>query len=148
MSLKNILEQELLKAMKTKDEVRRNALRLAISSIKLVEVENGDELDDTTVFGILQKEIKIREETIAEAEKAGRSEMISPARAEIAIIKEYLPKEMSDEELSELVKKIISDIGATSIKEMGLVVKNAIQTVQGRAANDRISRIVRELLGR
>ncbi len=146
MSLKNLLEQELLKSMKTKDEVRRNALRLAISSIKLVEIEIGGELDDTTTFGILQKEIKIREETIAEAEKAGRLEMIPPVQAEIAIIKEYLPKEMSDEELSIIIKKIISDTGASSMKEMGLIVKNAIQAVQGKAANDRISRKVRELL--
>lgn len=146
MSLKNLLEQELLKSMKTKDEVRRNALRLAISSIKLVEIEIGGELDDTTTFGILQKEIKIREETIAEAEKAGRLEMIPPVQAEIAIIKEYLPKEMSDEELSIIIKKIISDTGASSMKEMGLIIKNAIQAVQGKAANDRISRKVRELL--
>lgn len=146
MSLKNLLEQELLKSMKTKDEVRRNALRLAISSIKLVEIEIGGELDDTTTFGILQKEIKIREETIAEAEKAGRLEMIPPVQAEIAIIKEYLPKEMSDEELSIIIKKIISDTGASSMKEMGLIVKNTIQAVQGKAANDRISRKVRELL--
>lgn len=146
MSLKNVLEKELLKSIKTKDEVRRNALRLAISSIQLVEIEIGSELDNTTTFGILQKEIKIREETIAEAEKAGRFEMIPPVQAEIAIIKEYLPKEMSDEELSIVIKKIIADTGASSMKEMGLVVKNAIQTVQGRAANDRISRKVRELL--
>lgn len=145
MPLKNILEQELLKAMKSRDDIRRDALRLAISSIKLVEVENGGELDDTTIYGILQKEIKIREETIAEAEKAGRFEMIPPIQAEIAIIKEYLPKEMSDEELLELIKKIISETGASSMKEMGLVVKNAIHAAQGRAANDRISRIVREL---
>jgi hypothetical protein len=146
MSLKKFLEQELLQAMKSKDEVRRNTLRMAISSIKLVEVENGGELDDTTIFGIMQKEIKIREETISEAEKASRPEMIPSVLAEIAIIKEYLPKEMSDDELSEVIKKIISDTGSSSMKEMGLVVKNAIQIVQGRAANDRISRIVRELL--
>lgn len=146
MALKKELENELLKAMKSKDEVRRNTLRMAISSIKLAEVDSGGELDDSTVFGIMQKEIKIREETIAEAEKAERSDMIAPLEAEIQVLKGYLPKEMSDGELTELVKKIIAETGASSMKEMGAVMKNAIQEVQGRAANDRISKTIRELL--
>ncbi|MBM3138402.1 MAG: GatB/YqeY domain-containing protein [Chloroflexi bacterium] len=146
MALRKDLENELLKALKSKDEVRRNTLRMAISSIKLAEVDNRGELDDSTVFGILQKEIKIREETIAEAQKADRAEMIAPIEAEIQILKDYLPKELSDEELTSLVKKIITDIGASSMKEMGAVMKNAIQEAQGRAANDRISKIIRELL--
>lgn len=144
--MKKELENELLKAMKSKDEVRRNTLRMAISSIKLAEVDSGGELDDSTVFGIMQKEIKIREETIAEAEKAERSDMIAPLEAEIQVLKGYLPKEMSDGELTELVKKIIAETGASSMKEMGAVMKNAIQEVQGRAANDRISKTIRELL--
>jgi hypothetical protein len=146
MALKKELEIELLKAMKSKDEVRRNTLRLAISSIKMAEVDSGAELDDSTVFGIMQKEIKIREETIAEAEKAERNDMIPPLEAEIQVLKEYLPKEMSDDSLRELVKKIIVETGASSMKEMGGVMKNAIQEVQGRASNDRISKIIRELL--
>jgi hypothetical protein len=146
MSLRKDLENELFKSMKSKDEVRRNTLRMAISSIKQVEVDNRGELDDSTVFGILQKEIKIREETIAEAEKANRKDMIAPVEAEIQILKEYLPKEMSDEELTVLIKKLIADTGASSMKDMGAVMKNAIQEAQGRAANDRISKIIRELL--
>lgn len=146
MALKKELENELLKAMKSKDEVRRNTLRMAISSIKLTEVDSGDELDDSAVYGILQKEIKIREETIAEAEKADRNEMIAPIEAEIQVLKDYLPKEMTDEELIELVKKAIADTDASSMKEMGAVMKTAIQEVQGRAANDRISRTIRDLL--
>lgn len=146
MALKKELEIELLKAMKSKDEVRRNTLRLAISSIKMAEVDSGAELDDSTVFGIMQKEIKIREETIAEAEKAERNDMIPPLEAEIQVLKEYLPKEMSDDELTELVKKIIVETGASSMKEMGGVMKNAIHEVQGRASNDRISKMIRELL--
>lgn len=144
--MKKELENELLKAMKSKDEVRRNTLRMAISSIKLTEVDSGDELDDSAVYGILQKEIKIREETIAEAEKADRNEMIAPIEAEIQVLKDYLPKEMTDEELIELVKKAIADTDASSMKEMGAVMKTAIQEVQGRAANDRISRTIRDLL--
>ena len=146
MTLKKELEKDLLAAMKSKDETRKNVLRMAISSIKLAEVESGSELEDTAIFGIMQKEIKTREETISEAKKAGRTEMIAPLEAEIDIIKEYLPKEISDDELAELVKKIISETGASSMKDMGSVMKIAIQEIQGRAPNDRISKTIREFL--
>ena len=98
------------------------------------------------VFSILQKEIRTKEETITEAEKANRSEMIPPIQDEIEILKEYLPKEISEEELIILVKKTISDLKATTIKEMGLVMKSVIQEAQGKASNDRISKTVRDLL--
>lgn len=146
MTLKHELEKSLLQAMKSKDGVRKNAIRMAISSIKLAEVENGGELEDVAIFGIIQKEIKTREETIAEAEKAGRPDMIPQNKAEIEILKDYLPKELSDEELTDLIKRIIDETGASSIKEMGIVMKVSIQEVQGRASNDRISKLVREIL--
>jgi len=146
MSLKNHLEKNLLISIKEQNDTRKKALRLTLSSIKLAEVESGKELDDTAIFGILQKEIKTREETIAEAEKAGREEMIAPIAAEITVLKEYLPKELSDDELLKIIKEIISNSGVTSIKEMGLVMKTTIHEVQGKASNDRISKIVRELL--
>lgn len=146
MNLKENLEKSLLSAMKEKDNVRKNALRMALSSIKLAEIESGKELDESMVFSILQKEIRTKEETIAEAEKANRLEMIQPIKDEIAIIKEYLPREMSEEELISLVKKIVFDLNAKSIKEMGLVMKSVIQEAQGKASNDRISKLVRDLL--
>jgi hypothetical protein len=146
MSLKENLEKSLLTAMKEKDNVRKNALRMALSSIKLAEIESGKELDESMVFSILQKEIRMKEETIAEAEKANRQEMIPPINDEIVILKEYLPKEMSEDDLITLVKKIVADLNATTIKEMGLVMKSVIQEAQGKASNDRISKVVRDLL--
>ena len=146
MNIKNKLKNNLLSAMKEKDAVRKNALRMALSAIKLAEVESGKELDDPTTFGILQKEIKTRDETIAEAKKANRLEMVTPLEAEIEILKDYLPKELSDEELIAMVKKIVADIKATSMKEMGLVMKSAIHESQGKASNDRIIKVVRDLL--
>ena len=95
MSLKENLEKSLITAMKEKDNVRKNAIRMALSSIKFAEIESGKELDDQSIFNILQKEIKTREETIEEAEKANRVEMIPPLKDEIGILKEYLPKELN-----------------------------------------------------
>ena len=146
MSLKEDLEKSLLSAMKEKNDLRKNALRMALSSIKLAEIESGKALDESMIFSILQKEIRTKEETIAEAEKANRPEMIPPIRSEIEILKEYLPKEMTEEELNILVKKTVSALNATTIKEMGLVMKSVIQEAQGKASNDRISKAVRDLL--
>ena len=146
MSLKENLERSLISAMKEKDDLRKNALRMALSSIKLAEIESGKPLDESMIFSILQKEIRTKEETIAEAEKANRPEMVPPIRSEIEILKEYLPKEMTEEELIALVKKTVSDLNATTIKEMGLVMKSVIQEVHGKASNDRISKAVRDLL--
>lgn len=146
MNKREELEKRLLEAIKSRDEVRRNTLRMALSSIQLAQIEKGEELDENAVLGILRKEIKTREETIAEAEKANRPGMIPPLEAEILILKEYLPREMTDQELTTLIKKIILDSGASTIKEMGAVMKKAIEETHGQAANDRISKIIRELL--
>ena len=146
MSLKENLEKALLSAMKEKNDLRKNALRMALSSIKLAEIESGKPLDESMIFSIIQKEIRTKEETISEAEKANRPEMIPPIKSEIEILKEYLPREMTEEELNALVKKTVSDLNATTIKEMGLVMKSVIQEAQGKASNDRISKAVRDLL--
>lgn len=146
MGIKNTLEDALKQAMKAKDETKRNSLRLALSSIKLAEVDAGKPLDDLTIFAILQKEIKTKEETIAEAEKANRPDMITSIKAEIDYLKEFLPKELSDEELLDLVKAVIAETGAESIKDMGRAMKAAIEKAAGRASNDRISKLIKEIL--
>lgn len=146
MSVKNTLEDALKQAMRDKDEIKRNSLRLTLSNVKMAEVDAGEDLDDLAVFAILQKEIKTKEETIAEAQKAGRPDMIIPLEEEIVFLKEFLPKELSDAELTELIKGIIAESGAESIKDMGKVMKTAIEKAAGRAANDRISKLARELL--
>jgi len=146
MDLKSQLEEQLKKAIRDKDKICKNALRMALSSVKLAEVDQRSALDDAGIVNVLQKEIKIREETIDEARNANRLEMIDPIEAEIQVLKQFLPTELSNDELIILLKKIIADSGATSIKDMGMVMKAAIHQAGGRASNDRISTIVRELL--
>jgi len=146
MSIKITLTEALHKAIKEKDEISKTAIRLALSSIKRVEVEKGEDLDDVSIFGIIQKEIKTRDETIAEAVKGNRNEMIPPLEKEITVLQKFLPSELTDDELKKIVDKAILDLNATSIKEMGIVMKNVIEEVQGRASNDRISKIVRSIL--
>lgn len=146
MSAKNSLESALKQAMKEKDAVKLNSLRLALSTIKLAEVDAGRELDDLAVFALLQKEIKTKEETIAEAIKGGRAEMVAAIQPEIDFLKEFLPKELSETELKELVNAAIKEVNAETIKDMGKVMKVAIEKAAGRASNDKISKLVREIL--
>ena len=146
MNIKEQLINDLKSAMKQQDKIRMKVIRMVLSSIKLAEVEKGEELDSLRLLAILQKEVKTREETIAEAEKAGRPEMISELEQEIDVIKGYLPKEMDDDELETIIDQVISELNANSIKQMGQVIKEVISRVAGRAANDRISMIVKTRL--
>ena len=146
MSIKDDLKNALGVAMKTKDDVSKRSLRLALSAIKLAEVAKGEALEDMKIFNILQKEVKTKEETIAEATKAERSEMIAPLLEEIEVLKRILPAELSDMELTEFIDKAITEQKATSIKQMGLVMKTVIIQVEGKASNDRISKIIKSKL--
>jgi uncharacterized protein len=147
MSTKEKLTQSLKEALKAKDELRKRVVRMALSAIKNAEVEKKSELDEPDVLAILQKEVKARHETIDGAKQAGRDDLISIAEDEIAVLEGYLPKALSREELETLVKEAISESGATSIKEMGLVMKALMPKVRGRADGKEANQIVRELLG-
>jgi uncharacterized protein len=146
MTLKEKLESELFAAMRIKDEIRKRTIRMAISNIKLAEVERKGSLDDSAIMAILYKEIKIRNETIEEAIKGNRDSIISENKAEIAILQEFLPKSLNVEELSVLAKKVIQEQNATSLKDMGSVMKLMVEKVNGQAPNEAISKVVKELL--
>jgi len=146
MGVKTDLTTALRSAMKEKNDTSKNTIRLALSSIKLAEIEKGEDLDDVEIFSILHKEINTREETINEAVKANREGMIEPLNSEIEVLKVFLPPELTDDELTEEINKVISNLNASTIKQMGMVMKTVIENVQGRASNNRISKITRSLL--
>jgi uncharacterized protein len=146
MALKEKLEAELFKAMRAKDEIRKRTIRMAISNIKLAEIERKGALEDSAIMASLYKEIKIRNETIEEARKGNRVSIISENIAEIAILQEFLPKTLNTEELTILAKRVIQEQNATSLKDMGNVMKLMVEKVNGQAPNDAISRVVKELL--
>jgi hypothetical protein len=119
---------------------------MILSSVKFAEKTNGKELDDNEIIQILQKEIKIRKETIAEGQKAGRPESIEEAEKDIKAIEPFLPKQMSTEELKKAILEIIEETGASSSADMGKVMKLAMPKLKGSAPNDLISKTVKELL--
>lgn len=146
MSLKDELSNALKDAMRASDDGRKVPLRLVISAIKLAEVEKGGELDDTEVMGMIQKEVKARRESIADAEKAKRDDLIAAAQAEMAVLESFLPKGLTAEELEAIVRAAIAEAGATSPADMGAVMKLLVPRTKGRADGGQVSALVRQLL--
>ena len=146
MDLKSTLQTDLKDAMRHGDEARKSTIRMALTAIKLAEVEKGSNMDETAYLAIIQKEIKGRRESIADAERAHRPDLIPPAEEEIKILQGYLPTALSEGELEAIVKEVILEVGASSMREMGQVMKALIPRLQGRASNDQASQVVRRLL--
>ena len=146
MSVKAEIQQALTAAMKSKDEVTKVPLRLVMAAIKEAEIEKQEELSDPEVLRILQKEAKAHLDTISDAEKAGRPDLIKQAEAELAILKRFLPEELDDEALEKIVKETIEEEGASSMADMGSVMKAILPKVQGRADGGKVSQLVRKHL--
>jgi len=146
MSLRRQLEETMHNAMRAKDDQTRDTIRMVFSSIKQLEVESRSVLDDSEILSILQKEVKIRNETISELSNSNRSDLIEKAKAEIEILSKFLPAQLTDEELSEIAKKTIVEVSASNPSDMGKVMKALLPAVKGRAQPDRVSRIVKDIL--
>ena len=148
MDIKEKLTEAMRQAMRANDDVARRTTRMVLAAIKLAEVEKQASLDDATVMGLLQKEIKNRREAIEEARKANRDDLIGENEAEIKVLEGFLPKAMSPEELRSLVQAAIEETGAVAPGDMGKVMKALMPKVAGRAAGDQVSSMVKQLLGK
>ena len=146
MSIKTQLNESMKDAMRSGDEVRKRTVRMALAAVKQVEVDKRTELDDAAVMNLLQKEIKNRRESLEEAKKANRADLIQANEAEINVLQAFLPKAIPAEELRALVQEAIAETGAASPADMGKVMKVAMAKVAGRAPNNMVSATVRELL--
>ena len=145
MSIKAELQEALKDAMRSRDKLRKNTLRMTLSAIKLAEVDKG-ELDDSAILAIIQKEIKSRQETIEDAQRSGHQDLARESQEEIDILKVYLPQQLSPEEVEELARQAVEEVGATSMREMGQVMKVLMPQLQGRATGQQASQAVRKLL--
>ncbi len=146
MNLKEELKNSVRDAMRTGDDRRKSTLRMALASIQLAEVEKRAPLDNEAIMAILQKEVKSRQEVIAESQQANRPDLIEEAIAEIAILDKFLPAPFTQKELEILVRKAIAEVGATSAREMGQVMKVLVPQLKGRATGSEASQVVRKLL--
>jgi uncharacterized protein YqeY len=146
MDIKTQLNESMKDAMRSGDVVRKNTVRMALAAIKQVEVDKQTTLDDLAVIALLQKEIKNRKEAIEEAKKADRDDLIKENEAEIAVLEVFMPEAMPADELREIVAAAIAETGASSMADMGNVMKVALPKVAGRAPGGEVSAMVKELL--
>ena len=146
MFLKERIQNEVKEAMKAKDTVRRDALRLLTSAFKQVEVDERIELDDEATLKIIQKQVKQRQDAAAQYKDAGREDLYDKEMAEIAIYEAYLPKQLNDADLETRIKEIIVKVGAASMKDIGKVMGTASKELSGIADGKRINECAKALL--
>jgi uncharacterized protein YqeY len=148
MSLRELLQTDMKQAMKDREagKQRLAVLRMAWAAIRNKEIDEKTELKDDAVIAVLMKEVKQREDTIAEIKNANRPDLVASNEAEIEILKKYLPEPMSDEELKKVIQEEIGKTGAKSMKDMGKVMGRVLARTQGRAAGSHVSVLVKELL--
>ena len=148
MELRTQIESDLKDAMRASNEVVKRTLRMVLASIKMAEVEKGGgtRLDNAAIIPILQKEIKSRRESILEAEKANRPDLAQSSQEEIAVLETYLPQGVREQELRTMTEDVIKELNASAPSDMGKVMKTLLARLQGRAAGDQVSKMVREYL--
>lgn len=144
--LKEKLMEDLKKAMREKDEVQKNTVTMIKASILQTEKDKQVQLDDNQILEIIAKEAKKRKDSLAEFEKAGREDLVEQTKKELDIIKSYLPAELSREELEQIIKEVINELGAVDNKDMGRVMQAVKTRTTGRADGKTINEIVRSQL--
>ena len=146
MSLKEQLNEDLKQAMRDKEIVKRDSIRAINTMIKQIEVDERRVLDDAEVIKLVQRGIKQREEAISQYRAASRDDLVQKEQEQVDVFMLYLPKQLSDEELENGMKEIISEVGATSLKDMGKVMGAASKKFAGVADGKRINEMVKKLL--
>lgn len=146
MNLKETLQADVKTAMREGDTTKRDTLRMMLAAIKQVEVDERTVLDDEGCMKVLAKQAKQRKESISDAEKAGRDDLIKQEQAELTIIESYLPQMMSHAEIEAVAAEVIKEQGASGMKDMGRVMGTLMPRLQGQADGKLTSQVVRELL--
>ena len=141
--LKEKLMEDLKESMKNKDVIRKNTVQMVRAAILQIEKDKGIEVEDDKILEIIAKEVKTKKDALKDFEKAERQDLIEQTNQEIAILQEYLPKQLSKEEIKAELEKIITEIGATSMKDMGAIMKEAKAkmgaSAEGKTINDKFN---------
>ena len=146
MSLKERLQEDWKNALKSGDKFKANTISMAKAAVLLVEKTDGKKLDDEKIIDIIAKEVKERRESILEFEKGKRQDLVEKAKSEIDILLEYLPQQLSKEEIYEIIRNAVNEVGAESMRDMKKVMAIVVPKTRGRADGKLISQIVKEHL--
>ena len=144
--LKDLIKTQVTSSMKDGDKFRTTVLRMILAEIQKIEIDEKSDLNELQITSILEKMIKQRNDAISQFEQAKRQELADKEKKEIEIIKEFLPEQMSDDEVSELVSKIISEVGAQDMKDMGKVMGSLKPLIAGKADAGFVSQLVKKAL--
>ena len=144
--LKDLIKTQVTSSMKDGDKFRTTVLRMIVAEIQKIEIEEKSDLSEPQITSILEKMIKQRNDAITQFEQAKRQELADKEKQEIVIIKEFLPEQMSEEEISKLVSQTISEVGANSMKDMGRVMGSIKPLIAGKADSGLVSQLVKKAL--
>lgn len=146
MPLKERLLEDLKNAMKDKDVIRKNTVQMARAAVLQVEKDNRITLDDDGVIEVISKEVKKRRDALPEYEKCGRQDLIDSLKAEVNVLLQYLPRQLSEEEIDAIVRQVVQETGAGSAKDMGKVMQAVMPKVKGRADGKMINQAAKKYL--
>lgn len=146
MALKEKLQQDWKQALKSGNKFKASTISMIRSSILLEEKNNGKELNDEDVIGVLAKEVKQRRESLLEFKKGGRQDLVEEAQSEMKILLSYLPQQLSVEEIRDFINQAVEKVGANNIKDMGKVMGIVVPKLKGRADGKLVSEVVKEVL--
>lgn len=148
MALKERLQEDWKQALKSKDRLKADTISMAKAAILLVEKTDGSKLEDDAIIDVLAKEVKMRREAVLEFEKGNRQDLVDKTNAEIEILLEYLPQQLDEEEIEEIVRMAVNETGSNSIKDMGKVMAAVTPRTKGRADGKLVSTIVKQFLSK
>lgn len=144
--MKEKLLNDLKEAMKEKNEIKKNAIQMVRAGILQIEKDKSINLTENQIIELIAKEVKKRRDSIADYEKGGRDDLVNQIKEEISYLEVYLPRQLTKEEIIPIVKNIIEKTGATSIKDMGTVMKHAKEEIGAGADGKTINEVVKSLL--
>jgi uncharacterized protein YqeY len=146
MSLKDRLTEDLKQAMRQRDERRKSTIRMLKAAITNAEIERGGELGDDEVLTIIAKQAKQRRESMTEFAKAERQDLVDQEEEELQILLSYLPAQMSRDEIEVAARQVIAEVEATSLAQMGEVMRRLMSQLKGKADGSLVNQVVREIL--
>ena len=148
MSLKDKLQDDLKVALRSRDKTRLSTLRLVLSAVQYAEIDKGGSLDESDILGIISKEARRRLESIEAFKQGNRADLVAQESAELAILRSYLPQQISREEIVAAARQVIAELGAVGPQDKGKVMPRLIAQLKGKAEGKEINAVVTELLAK
>jgi uncharacterized protein YqeY len=146
MDLQSQLMADLKVAMRERDDTRKGTIRMVLAALKNARVDKNADLTEEEMLAVLTKEVRQRRDSLSEYDKAGREDLVADEQAALDILEVYMPKMLSEEEIADMAREVIGELGATSPKQMGQVMREMMGRIKGRADGRLVNQVVRQLL--